>query len=110
MSASDRNFFSAFVSVSKAISSTLNLNKVLDLIVEHAVVFLDLKAGALSLWNKRENKLELIARIRYHSQAYIRLLQRNEAYNTIEESRKHLADQMEAAEKYVRKLLPAPNP
>jgi GAF domain-containing protein len=61
MSASDRNFFSAFVSVSKAISSTLNLNKVLDLIVEHAVKSLDLKAGALSLWNKKENRLELIA-------------------------------------------------
>lgn len=61
MSANDRNFFSAFVSVSKAISSTLNLNKVLDLIVEHAISSLDLKAGALSLWNKKTNQLELIA-------------------------------------------------
>jgi GAF domain-containing protein len=61
MSASDRNFFSAFVSVSKAISSTLNLNKVLDLIVEHAIGSLELKAGALSLWNKKTNRLELIA-------------------------------------------------
>ena len=61
MSSSDRNFFSAFVSVSKAISSTLNLTQVLDLIVEHAISSLDLKAGALSLWNKKTNQLELIA-------------------------------------------------
>jgi GAF domain-containing protein len=61
MSANERNFFSAFVSVSKAISSTLNLAKVLDLIVEHAISSLDLKAGALSLWNKKTNQLELIA-------------------------------------------------
>jgi GAF domain-containing protein len=61
MSAVDRSFFSAFVTVSKAISSTLNLNQVLDLILEHAVGSLDLKAGALSLWNKKENHLELIA-------------------------------------------------
>ena len=61
MSANERNFFSAFVSVSKAISSTLNLTKVLDLIVEHAISSLDLKAGALSLWNKKTNQLELIA-------------------------------------------------
>ena len=64
--------------------------------------------GANDYIVKLPDKLELIARIRYHSQAYIRLLQRNEAYKTIEKSRKHLADQMEAAEKYVRKLLPAP--
>jgi GAF domain-containing protein len=62
MSATDRSFFSAFVTVSKAISSTLNLNKVLELVVEHAVNSLDLKAGALSLWNKKENRLELIAK------------------------------------------------
>ena len=64
--------------------------------------------GANDYVVKLPDKLELLARIRYHSQAYIRLLQRNEAYRTIEESRKVLADQMEAAERYVRKLLPAP--
>jgi len=64
--------------------------------------------GANDYIVKLPDKLELIARIRYHSRGYISLLQRNEAYNQIEQSRKHLADQMEAAEKYVRKLLPAP--
>lgn len=61
MSSKERDFFSAFVSVSKAISSTLNLKDVLDLIVKHAVESLDLKAGALSLLNKKDNRLELIA-------------------------------------------------
>ena len=64
--------------------------------------------GANDYVVKLPDKLELIARIRYHSRGYISLLQRNEAYEAIERSRKHLADQMEAAEKYVRKLLPEP--
>ena len=54
-------YFSAFVSVSKAISSTLNLKKVLDLIIREAIGSLYLKAGAISLLNKKENRLELIA-------------------------------------------------
>jgi sigma-B regulation protein RsbU (phosphoserine phosphatase) len=64
--------------------------------------------GANDYVVKLPDKRELIARIRYHSQGYISLLQRNEAYDAIEQSRKHLAEQMEAAEKYVRKLLPEP--
>ncbi len=64
--------------------------------------------GANDYVVKLPDKVELIARIRYHSQGYISLLQRNEAYKAIEANRKHLADQMEAAEKYVRKLLPEP--
>ena len=64
--------------------------------------------GANDYIVKLPDKLELIARIRYHSKGYINLLQRNEAYDAIEKSRKLLADQMEAAEKYVRKLLPEP--
>ncbi|MCO6457319.1 MAG: SpoIIE family protein phosphatase [Pirellulaceae bacterium] len=64
--------------------------------------------GANDYVVKLPDKLELIARIRYHSRGYISLLQRNEAYAAIEQSRQHLADQMEAAQKYVRKLLPAP--
>lgn len=65
-------------------------------------------AGANDYVVKLPDKLELIARIRYHSRGYISLLQRNEAYETIEKSRRQLAEQMEAAERYVRKLLPSP--
>jgi sigma-B regulation protein RsbU (phosphoserine phosphatase) len=64
--------------------------------------------GANDYVVKLPDKLELIARIRYHSRAYTRLLQRNEAYAAIEAHRQRLAAQIEAAEKYVRKLLPAP--
>jgi GAF domain-containing protein len=56
----ERDFFTAFVSISKAISSSLKLKEVLDLIVKHAVDSLGLKASALSLWNRKTNRLELI--------------------------------------------------
>ena len=66
----EKDFFSAFVSVSKAISSTRKLKDVLDLIVKHGIDSLDMKAGAISLWNKKENRLELIAQ-RNLSQEFI---------------------------------------
>ena len=50
--------------------------------------------GANDYVVKLPDKLELIARIRYHSRGYISLLQRNEAYDAIERSQKHLAYQM----------------
>jgi len=55
-----QDYFLAFVHVSKAISSTLNLQEVLDLIVKEAIRSLELKAGAISLLNKKEGRLELI--------------------------------------------------
>ncbi len=61
MQAREQDYFRAFVSVSKAISSTLNLQEVLDLILKYAIQSLDLKAGAISLWNIKENKLQLIS-------------------------------------------------
>ena len=61
MNSEEQHFFRAFVDVSKAISSTLNLQKVLDKIIENAIKVLKLKAGAISLWNKQENRLEMIA-------------------------------------------------
>ncbi|MCH8068853.1 MAG: GAF domain-containing protein [Candidatus Marinimicrobia bacterium] len=57
------HFFRAFVKVSKAISSTLDLQEVLDLIVKNAIDALKLKAGAISLWNKQENRLEMITHL-----------------------------------------------
>ena len=64
--------------------------------------------GANDYLVKLPDKVELIARIRYHSQAYIRLLERNEAYRKLEESQKHLAAEVAQAAKYVRSLLPPP--
>lgn len=57
---------------------------------------------------KLPDRLELIARIRYHSQGYIRLLERNEAYRRLEESQKILNAELTEAATYVRSLLPAP--
>lgn len=64
--------------------------------------------GANDYLVKLPDKIELIARIRYHSQAYITLQERNLAYQHLEESRKQLADEMTSAAKYVRSLLPKP--
>jgi sigma-B regulation protein RsbU (phosphoserine phosphatase) len=57
---------------------------------------------------KLPNKIELIARIRYHSNAYIRLLQRNEAYKKLQESQQILHQELAEAAGYVRSLLPEP--
>jgi len=57
---------------------------------------------------KLPDKVELIARIRYHSKAYIRLLERNEAYKKLEENQKILNTELAEAAGYVRSLLPAP--
>jgi two-component system chemotaxis family response regulator WspR len=50
------------------------------------------KLGANDYLVKLPDKIELIARIRYHSQAYIRLLERDEAFRALEESREKLAE------------------
>jgi GAF domain-containing protein len=60
MESKGHDFFSAFVNISKAISTSHDLREVLDLIVKHGVDSLNMKAGSLSLWNKKENRLELI--------------------------------------------------
>ena len=62
--------------------------------------------GANDYIVKLPDRLELLARIRYHSKGYINLLQRNEAYTRLQESERRLANEMKQAEKYVRSLLP----
>jgi adenylate cyclase len=46
--------------------------------------------GANDFMVKFPDKIELVARIRYHSKSYINLLQRNEAYQALIESQKRL--------------------
>jgi len=65
-------------------------------------------AGANDYLVKLPDPVELIARIRYHSSAYIALLQRNQAFAALEESQKALAAELTEAADYVRSLLPAP--
>jgi two-component system chemotaxis family response regulator WspR len=50
------------------------------------------KLGANDYLVKLPDKIELIARIRYHSQAYITQLERDEAFQALEESRSQLAE------------------
>ena len=57
--------------------------------------------GANDYLVKLPDKLELIARLRYHSRGYIAQLQRNEAY-------RQLADELAKAAEYVKSLLPEP--
>jgi phosphoserine phosphatase RsbU/P len=62
--------------------------------------------GANDYIVKLPDRLELLARIRYHSKGYIALLQRNEAYQALLESQHRLASEMKQAALYVQSLLP----
>jgi phosphoserine phosphatase RsbU/P len=62
--------------------------------------------GANDYIVKLPDRLELLARIRYHSKGYIALLQRNEAYQALLESQHRLASEMKQAAHYVQSLLP----
>ncbi len=64
--------------------------------------------GANDYLVKLPDRLELIARIRYHSRAYIHLLERNEMFAKLEASEKRMAYEMETGAKYVASLIPAP--
>lgn len=64
--------------------------------------------GANDYLVKLPDKIELIARIRYHSTAYTRLLERNEAYEKLASSQKALQSELNEAATYVRSTLPEP--
>jgi sigma-B regulation protein RsbU (phosphoserine phosphatase) len=64
--------------------------------------------GASDYLVKLPDKVELVARIRHHSNAYIATLQRNEAYAALVQSQQALAAELAEAAQYVRSLLPAP--
>ncbi len=66
--------------------------------------------GASDYLVKLPDRIELIARIRHHSQGYIHLLERNEAYQALLKSQQILAKQIARAAQYVLSLLPAPLP
>jgi sigma-B regulation protein RsbU (phosphoserine phosphatase) len=66
--------------------------------------------GANDYLVKLPDRIELIARIRHHSQGYINLLERNEAYQALLKSEQRLAFEVARAAEYVTSLLPAPLP
>lgn len=65
-------------------------------------------AGANDYLVKLPDKLEIVARIRYHSDAYIHRLQRDEAFTVLEEQQRVIAQELADAAAYVRSLLPPP--
>lgn len=66
-------------------------------------------AGANDYLVKFPDKIELIARIRYHSKCYINLLQRNEAFQALIASQAALATELGEAAEYVKSLFPQPS-
>jgi len=62
--------------------------------------------GANDYLVKLPDKIELIARIRYHSDSYIHLLERDEAYEALKSSREELQAELNEAADYVFSLLP----
>ena len=62
--------------------------------------------GANDYIVKLPDKIELIARIRYHSRGYINLLERNEAYQALFRSQQRLAAELAEAAEYVKAMLP----
>lgn len=64
--------------------------------------------GANDYMVKLPDRLEVVARIRYHSRGYITLLQRNDAYHRIAESHREQAAEIASAARYVLSLLPPP--
>lgn len=64
--------------------------------------------GANDYLVKVPDKLELIARIRYHSKAYINRLQRNEAYKALEDYLEKLEIERQKSESLLLNILPKP--
>lgn len=64
--------------------------------------------GANDYIVKLPDQVEFLARIHYHANSYIRLLERNEAFRKLEEGKRILTDELAEAASYVRSLLPSP--
>lgn len=62
--------------------------------------------GANDYMVKFPDRLEVLARIRYHSRAYMTLVERNEAMRRLQESQLALKKELDEASNYVQSLLP----
>jgi sigma-B regulation protein RsbU (phosphoserine phosphatase) len=62
--------------------------------------------GANDYLVKLPDRIELVARIRYHSKGYINLLERNDAYAALLKKQQELASELARAAEYVVSLLP----
>jgi sigma-B regulation protein RsbU (phosphoserine phosphatase) len=64
--------------------------------------------GANDYMVKPPEKLELLARVRYHSRAYLARRERDEAFRQLAEKQRELAEEVAQAARYVQSLLPEP--
>src|SRR5262249_13526052 len=64
--------------------------------------------GANDYLVKLPDRVELVARVRYHSRAYLSQLERDEAYRQLAESQRLMAEELAQASRYVQSLLPPP--
>lgn len=64
--------------------------------------------GANDYMVKLPDRLEVVARVKYHSRGYINLLERNEAYQKLAETQREMAAELARAARYVQSLLPGP--
>jgi sigma-B regulation protein RsbU (phosphoserine phosphatase) len=64
--------------------------------------------GANDYLVKPPEKLELVARVRYHSRAYHDHRERDEAFRQLAEKQRELAEEVAQAARYVQSLLPEP--
>ncbi len=64
--------------------------------------------GAADYLVKPPEEVELIARIQVHSEAYHRLVERNEAFAALEQSLVDLSHEREKSERLLRAILPGP--
>jgi sigma-B regulation protein RsbU (phosphoserine phosphatase) len=64
--------------------------------------------GANAYVVKIPDRLEMVARVRYHSRGFTALLERNEAFTALQKSQQVLANDLATAAHYVRSILPQP--
>jgi sigma-B regulation protein RsbU (phosphoserine phosphatase) len=64
--------------------------------------------GANDYMVKLPDKLEVVARVKYHSRGYVALLERNEAYRELAHTQREMAAELARAARYVQSLLPVP--
>jgi sigma-B regulation protein RsbU (phosphoserine phosphatase) len=64
--------------------------------------------GANDYVVKIPDRLEMVARVRYHSRGFTALLERNEAFTALQKSQQVLANDLATAAHYVRSILPQP--
>jgi sigma-B regulation protein RsbU (phosphoserine phosphatase) len=64
--------------------------------------------GANDYVVKIPDRLEMVARVRYHSRGFTALLERNEAFTALQKSQQVLANDLATAAHYVRSILPLP--